>query len=150
MFRKICNIITVILCVINGFLAGSNRGYALHQTESLNFDIYGMSGYEFLSNNYIYISLFLLVFLVGGLVRNKILSNAVCISTLLLMFPPYWNIYLQKNLFLKNGLPVSKLLLDSIPIDLISFSLISFLLIYQVIMIFQHCANWKHSYAEIK
>lgn len=135
MFDRISKFVASATFIINILLCGLYIGYSIRFKED-GFFISGGNGYESIAQYYIYICLFLLIFFLGKTIKYKILSNIVCIVTLGLTFFFYRFIYLQKSLFYNNGLPLSKLLKISTPLDWISFSLALVLLILQIIAIY--------------
>ncbi len=139
MFRKIHIIVAVITFIINIFLIGLNRGYDIH------FDEQGLynSGFELLTYCYIYISLLLLLFIVGKSIKKNSLSNIICFTSIFLLFYPYKWVYLQKQIFYSNNVPLDLIFKESIPLDVISILLIIILLTVQIITVFQSYFEWK-------
>ena len=126
-------ILLVVAFAINFFLAGQFLGYDIGLTDAIGFSISGQSGYELLAICYFDINFLLLIFYFGLLIKNRILSSAICLAALSLTFYFFRIIYLQKTLYYNNGVPVRKIVDNSIPLDLISFSIIVLFLVLQVI-----------------
>ncbi len=147
--KKTSKVIALILCSVNLFLAGLHRGFEIGHDESTKFFISGGSGYDLLANYYIYIFLLLVMFVIGQSMKKDVLSRVACFSTLILNIFLYRTIYLQKKIFIYNSDSFTKLLRDTIPLDLISFLVMITLLLFQIIMVFQHYSNWRSKNAEI-
>jgi hypothetical protein len=137
MIRRTSKIIAIVVCIINILLAYLFRGFELGHDEGTNMYLSGGSSYGLLANYYTYISLLLLIFTVGKFIRNELLSRVLCVSLLVLAVFQYFTVYLQKSLFFGSTNSFTKLLRETIPVDLISFSLLLFLLALEIIAFFQ-------------
>lgn len=144
MLEKILSILVFLTFSINIFLAGLERGFNFHYQK------YGLSGIGFAGSSYLWISFLLLVFLLGKKTKKKFLSNILCLTSLSFILFQYKNIYLYKKLLSDAGDPISILLRESIPLDVISFSAILILLFTQIIMIFQNYFEWKRTKSKIE
>ena len=129
--RKYSKIIFLLAFIINTFLLGLTRGFDFHYHKIGLFEAH--LGEE----TYIYICFFLLVFLVGISIKNKLASNIICFASLPLAIFQYKFIYLFTTGLLDEKEPIGLLFRESIPLNLISFSIITILLIYQIIIAFQ-------------
>lgn len=143
MLKKISGIVALFAFSLNVYLAGLYRGFYIPLPR------FELSESGFAGDFYFHISFFLLVFILGRLAKNRLLSNIICLSTLSLIIYQYKYIY-YKTLLSDEGGPFSLILRESIPLDLISFSLVLFLLIYQIITVFQNCLEWKRNNAKVK
>ncbi len=150
MLRKFSIVNVIAICSINVFLIGINLGFGYKATETIEFSVSSESGYEFLTRCYIGICFWLIVFIIGKLIKNEVTSQTICISSLILTIFLYRSVYLQKSLYFINPYPITKVFRESMPLDLISFSLVMILLIYQIITVFQHYFDWKRNNARVK
>lgn len=149
MLRKFSILIALVTCFINVLLAGLHRGYYLGSSETIGFRIIG-DAYELLAGCYTYICVFLFVFFVGKLVKKKVISQIICLTSLILIIFPYWTLYLQKSFFFSDPDTITSVLREAILLDLISFSLVLILLVIQIITAFQNYFEWKHRNTRIE
>lgn len=133
--RKFLNFIALFVFVINMFFIGFFRGIGVSNPFPQNWS--GGTNSEELMFSYIYINILIGVFFLGKFIKEKILSNILCIFALILTFYPYSHIYLQKSHFFNAELEVSQIYNHVWMLDWASFLLVLLLLAYQFITSFQ-------------
>ena len=142
MLNRIAKILALIVLTINVCLAGVFNGF--EQGYSTNSMFSGSTVYITLSMFYFLITFCVLGFVIGKLLRNVILSQIICFSSLISTLYLYQRIYLLKSYYLNDIESFSKLIRESIPLDWFWFSIIIILLIYQIVSAFQYFSNKNH------
>jgi len=144
----------LIGCFANILLFGMHEGFELGYQELREtcavIHLSGGTAYEFLAKQYLYITFLFLIFLVAKLVKPRALSHFISIFALIWISYFYWQTYLQKRIYFGNSENFSRLIRESIPIDLLSFSLVLILSIIQVSSVIQCYFEWKRNKLKVE
>ncbi len=136
MLRKISLLLAFIVLMINVRLSGEYFGfeqgyqYAVDTYTEIRFS-HG-TVYFYLFEQYAQLVLGMIFFLIGKTVKKESLSQIICAPSLLWVIYKYYYIYIPKSRYFNDVEPFSKLLRESMPLDVICFSIVSMLLIYQL------------------
>lgn len=153
MLKKISVIFDLIILMVNLSLQGKHSGFergfdeARKTLTEINFS--AGTPYFFLEQQYFYIVLLSLAFLVGKSIKKEILSQIICIASLIWTIYIYWHIYLQKSIVLNHEGTFYDLTRNVVYFDWFCFSLVIILFIIQIVNAFQHYFDWKSNSAKI-
>lgn len=139
MVKTVSIIIVLLVLMINLLLQGSYTGFDIGYDEALRIhskvSFSGDSVYGNLGQLHSYITLLLLIILVGKLIKKEFLSQLICITSLAWTLYIYSQIYFQKNNLHDDLGSYSNLLKNTLPLDLFCVFVLSLLLIYQLITV---------------
>lgn len=138
MIERLSKVIVFVACILLAFAHGLYAGFELGQKQNSTgiYSTFG-SGYQLLANTYFYIFLLLILYIVGLLLRTKVLAHFICIVTLLLTVFQFRVIYLQKIQIANSGDEFSKLMRDTVTFDWLIFLSVCLLFALQLTAIVQ-------------
>ena len=97
MLRRISIIVGLIALVMSVFLFGVHYGFdqrgLVEAIGKVSFGAGGPRTYEELSRRYLLISCFLSFYLIGKIIKSKLISQIICISFLSFAIYQFWQIY---------------------------------------------------------
>jgi hypothetical protein len=139
MLIRISKILALIVLTINISFAGLFNGFEQGYTTNSMFS--GFTVYITLSMYYFLITFCVFGFVIGKSIKNAILSQIICFSSLIPTLYFYQKIYFLKNYYFYDVESFSTLIRGTIPIDWFCFLIVLILLAYQIVSAFQHFSS---------
>ena len=142
MLIRISKILALIVLTINVSFASLFNGFEQGYTTNSMFS--GFTVYITLSMYYFLIAFCVFGFVIGKLIKNAILSQIMCFSSLILTLYFYQKIYFLKSYYFNDVESFSTLIRGTIPLEWFCFSIVLILLVYQIVFAFRHFSNKNH------
>lgn len=106
--------------------------------------------YFYLVDLHRYISLFLIIFIIGQLIKKELLSQIISLPSIIILFILFIQIYMYKKPYISDEASYINLIRETLSSDFIHIWLALALLIYQAVTAFQDYLNWNRENTKIK
>lgn len=101
------------------------------------------SPFDKLGDLYLYVTYFLILFIIGKVIQKEFLSQIISLPSILLSFLGFIQIFIFKREYLSDESKYFDLMRDTSLMDVIFVILALTLLVYQLIWAFQFYSAWK-------
>lgn len=135
--NKLIVVVAILAIIVNIALYASHQGLETGMEAFSEISI-GPSLYYHLGQLYLYITLILFIYLIGIAIKIELLSQLMCVSSLILIVTCYMNLYSLKSVYFGSTEPFQRLLLKVLPLDWVGFALIFILSIFQIVTILHY------------